>query len=178
MFTWPQGIAFKNLSHKAYGTGLASRLAGPAGRSISKAVIQIGSKLPLTPKAAALGVSLVFSALLTAAALRSPDHHWLAWISFLPLFVVVQSFGYAVPSKGGGQNRPARTCRCGVPHSSRSEGWGTDGSAKRFRLANPSPTPCLARNGAPNRFPPVGRVRGTTRVPLPTAGEGTWLLFR
>ena len=27
-----------------------------------------------------------------------------------------------------------------VPHSSRSEGWGTDGSAKGFRVVNPSPT--------------------------------------
>ncbi len=97
VFTRPQGIALKNLSHKACGTDwqasllVVSRLAGPAGRSITKAVIQIGSKLLRSPKAAALGVSLVLSALLTAAALRLPDHHWLAWISFLPLFVVVRS---------------------------------------------------------------------------------------
>ena len=50
MFTRPQGIAFKNPSQEACGTGLASRLAGPAGRSITKAVIQIGSKLPRSPK--------------------------------------------------------------------------------------------------------------------------------
>ncbi len=70
---------------------MASRLAGPAGRSITKAVIQVGSALLRSPKTAALGVSLVLSALLTAAALRLPDQHWLAWISFLPLFVVVRS---------------------------------------------------------------------------------------
>ena len=42
-------------------------------------------------KAVALGVSLVLSALLTAATLRSPDLHWLAWFSFLPLFVALRS---------------------------------------------------------------------------------------
>ncbi len=45
----------------------------------------------LRPRVAVLTLSLVVSALLTAAALRLPDQHWLAWISFLPLFVVVRS---------------------------------------------------------------------------------------
>ena len=93
MFTRPQRIALKNRSQEACGIGLASRLAGPAGRSIKKAVLQTGSKLPRSPKAAGLGVSLVLSALPTAAALRLPNQHWLAWISFLPLFVVVRSLG-------------------------------------------------------------------------------------
>jgi apolipoprotein N-acyltransferase len=47
-------------------------------------------------------VSLVFSALLTAAALRSPDHHWLAWISFLPLFAVVRSLRPPAATLAGG----------------------------------------------------------------------------
>ena len=49
----------------------------------------IALKLPRSVKAAALAVSLLLSALLTAVAVRSPDDHWLAWISFLPLFVAV-----------------------------------------------------------------------------------------
>ena len=44
-------------------------------------------------KATALGVSLVLSALLTAAALRLPDQHWLAWISLLPLFWAIRFRG-------------------------------------------------------------------------------------
>ncbi len=47
----------------------------------------IALKLPRSVKAAALAALLVFSALLTAVALRTPEYHWLAWISFLPLFV-------------------------------------------------------------------------------------------
>lgn len=58
MFTPTQGIALKNLSHKACGAGRPSRSAGSAGRSITKAVIQIGSRLPRSPKTAALGVLL------------------------------------------------------------------------------------------------------------------------
>ena len=50
----------------------------------------IAIRLPRGVKAASLALSLVFSALLTAVALRSPDDHWLAWISFLPLFVAVR----------------------------------------------------------------------------------------
>ena len=50
----------------------------------------MGLKRSRGGKAAALIVALVFSALLTAVALRSPDYHGLAWISFLPLFVVVR----------------------------------------------------------------------------------------
>ena len=48
------------------------------------------SNLPRSSKAGALGVSVVLSAALTAVVLRSADHHWLAWISFLPLFVAVR----------------------------------------------------------------------------------------
>ena len=48
------------------------------------------NNLPRSVKAGALGVSVVLSAALTAGVLRSPDHHWLAWISFVPLFVAVR----------------------------------------------------------------------------------------
>ena len=48
------------------------------------------NNLPRSVKAGALGVSVVLSAALTAVVLRSPDHHWLAWISFVPLFVAVR----------------------------------------------------------------------------------------
>lgn len=37
-----------------------------------------------------LTASLVFSALLTAVALLTPELHWLAWFSFFPLFVAVR----------------------------------------------------------------------------------------
>ena len=47
-------------------------------------------------------MSLVFSALLTAATLRSPHQAWLAWISFLPLFVVVRSLRPAAAVSAGG----------------------------------------------------------------------------
>ncbi len=77
----------------------------------------IANKLPRSLKAAVLAGSLMLSAMLTALALCSPDLHWLAWISFLPLFVVIRSLGCPVLSRGGGRNR-------GVPHSSRSEVWG------------------------------------------------------
>ncbi len=50
----------------------------------------MANRLPRGVKAASLALSLVFIALLTAVALRSPDDHWLAWISFLPLFVAVR----------------------------------------------------------------------------------------
>ena len=59
MFTRPQGVALENLSQQARGTGLASRLAGPAARSITKTVIQMGSKLSPRPKTATLGASLI-----------------------------------------------------------------------------------------------------------------------
>ncbi len=91
MITWPQGIASENLSQRPSRTGLPSRLAGTAGRGIAKTLLQLGSRLSRSPKAAVLGVSLVLGALLTVAALRLPNQHWLAWISFLPLFVVVRS---------------------------------------------------------------------------------------
>ncbi len=38
----------------------------------------IANKLPRSVKVAVLAASLVLSALLTVAALRMPDHHWLA----------------------------------------------------------------------------------------------------
>ena len=108
----------------------------------------IMNKLLRSVKAAALAASLVLSALFTAVALRSPDYHWLPWISFLPLFVAPRWLGCPVPSRGGRRSR-------GVPHSSRSEGrqaprhreCGTDGPAKRLRLVSPSPT--LKEGGAP-----------------------------
>ncbi|MCH8243835.1 MAG: hypothetical protein IH897_14665, partial [Planctomycetes bacterium] len=50
----------------------------------------------------ALGVSLVLSALLTAATLRSPNLHWLAWFSFLPLFVVVRWLRPMMAALAGG----------------------------------------------------------------------------
>lgn len=50
----------------------------------------------------ALSVSLLVSALLTAAALRLPDQHWLTWISFLPLFVVVRSLCPSAAVLAGG----------------------------------------------------------------------------
>ncbi|MFQ5461126.1 MAG: hypothetical protein ACE5E5_00700 [Phycisphaerae bacterium] len=45
---------------------------------------------------------LVLSALLTTAALRVPDQHWLAWISFLPLFAVVRWLRPSVAVLAGG----------------------------------------------------------------------------
>ena len=56
--------------------------AGPSAISFNR---------PRGAEAAALGLWLVPSALLTAMALRAPEYHWLAWISFLPLFVAVRS---------------------------------------------------------------------------------------
>ena len=53
-------------------------------------------------KLLALAGALIFSAYLTAAALRSPDHHWLAWISFLPLFVAVRWLRPATAALVGG----------------------------------------------------------------------------
>ncbi len=129
---------------------------------------EIANKLPRTLKAAALAGSLVLSALLTALALRSPDLHWLAGISFLPLFVAVRSLGCPVPSRGVGRNR-------GVPHScvARSEipihrGWGTNGSPKRLRLVNPSPT--LSEGGTPATAALAGGFWGGCLYLFSTAG--------
>lgn len=47
-------------------------------------------------------MSLVLSALVTAATLRSPDLHWPAWFSFLPLFVVVRSLRPKLAALAGG----------------------------------------------------------------------------
>ena len=69
------------------------RLTGPRGTAL---------KLPPSVKAAALIASLVLSALLTTVALRSPDYHWLAWISFLPLFVAVRWLRPATAALAGG----------------------------------------------------------------------------
>lgn len=49
------------------GTGPPSRLPGPPGRSITRPVIQIDSKLPPRGQGEALGMSLVLSASPTAA---------------------------------------------------------------------------------------------------------------
>ena len=84
MFTRPQGIALKNRSQEACGRGLASRLAGPAGRRITRAAIQTPSKLLCTPKVAALGVSLApcanasFVGILGGARLSFPAYRSLA----------------------------------------------------------------------------------------------------
>ncbi|MHC4697953.1 MAG: hypothetical protein ACYTFA_14565 [Planctomycetota bacterium] len=62
----------------------------------------IAIKLPRSLKGVGLGVSLVLSAMLTAVALRLPDYHWLAWISFLPLFVAVRSLRPTAAALAGG----------------------------------------------------------------------------
>ena len=49
-----------------------------------------------------LGGSLALSAFLTAAALGTPDHPWVAWISLLPLFWVIRTL------------RPAPALVCGA----------------------------------------------------------------
>ncbi len=102
MFTRPQGITSKNLSQEACGTDRAIQLAGSVSRDITKATLQVGSKLLRRPKMVALAVSLVLSALFTATALLLPDLHWLAWISFLPLFVVVRSLRPLAAALAGG----------------------------------------------------------------------------
>lgn len=102
MLARPQAIALGRTFQEAHGSGLASQLAVAAGRPFTKAVSQIGSKLPRSPTTAALGVSLVVSALVTAAALRLPGQQWLSWISFLPLFVVVRSLRPPTAALAGG----------------------------------------------------------------------------
>ena len=82
-------------------------------------LVCIAIKLPRSAKAVSLAVSLTLSALLTAAALRSPDYSWLAWISFLPLFVVVRWLRPATAALAGGL-------------------WGT--SLYVFSTAGPTPT--------------------------------------
>ncbi|MCH8149384.1 MAG: hypothetical protein IH987_15615 [Planctomycetes bacterium] len=52
---------------------------------------EVGKKLRRNVKPAALTVSLALSAYLVSVAMMAPHLHWLAWISFLPLFVVVRS---------------------------------------------------------------------------------------
>ena len=54
------------------------------------------------PRLAALAASLVLSACLTAAALRSRDCSWVAWLSLLPLFWAVRSL------------RPTAAALCGA----------------------------------------------------------------
>lgn len=102
MFTWPQGITLKNLSRDACRTDRATQRAGSVSRSITKAVFRTGAKLLRSPKTVALAVSLVLSALFTAIALLLPDYHWLAWFSFLPLFVVVRSLRPLAATLAGG----------------------------------------------------------------------------
>jgi len=60
------------------------------------------SRLPRSIKATSLSTSLVLSALATNTALRSPDCHWLAWFSFLPLFVAVRSLRPLLAALAGG----------------------------------------------------------------------------
>lgn len=117
MFTWPIGYQVTRPSHYMRGIGQFSSspdpprslaLVGPggsacsAGRRITKNGVPIGSSLPRSFKVVALGVMLVLSALLTTAALRVPDQHWLAWISFLPLFAVVRWLRPSVAVLAGG----------------------------------------------------------------------------
>ena len=102
MFRWPPAITLENPPQQARGLRSAIRLAAPPSRTITNSALQIAFHLVLNPKAAALCVSLVLSALLTAAALRVPNLHWLAWISFVPLFVVVRSLSPSPAATAGG----------------------------------------------------------------------------
>ena len=63
---------------------------------------QRGSGAPSSAWTIAVGVSLMFSALLSAAALRNPALHWLAWVSLLPLFQVIRKRRPAVAAVAGG----------------------------------------------------------------------------
>ncbi len=102
VFAWPQAISNKGPSQEAHRGRLAARLAASACQNTISRFIRIELWLLLTPKAVALVVSLFFSALLTAAALRLTDQQWLSWISFLPLFVVVRSLRPSVAALAGG----------------------------------------------------------------------------
>lgn len=95
-------IANNTRSRKSCGTGLASRLVGRVVLRIIQAFVLMASALPRHPKTAVLAVSLVLGALLTTAALRLPGQQWLAWISFLPLFVVVRSLRPRAAALAGG----------------------------------------------------------------------------
>lgn len=116
-------------------------------------------------KAAALVVSLVFSALLTAVALRTPDYHWLAWISFLPLFVVVRSLGCSVTSRDGVRSRPARVCHRPV----RSVIAMPPGRPFIATLAGGFWGACLYLFSTAGPTPPVDTV-------VPAVGPSVWLL--
>ena len=132
----------------------------------------IALALPRSVKAAALSASLVLSALLTAVALRSPDCHWLAWISFLPLFVAVRWLGCPVHSRGGGQTGGG----CPVP----SRGGGRNRSARRSRDSSPSPT--LRDGGGPIAAALAGGSWGSclylfcSTGPVPVVSPSAWLL--
>ena len=102
MIPWPQGIAFENQSRAVDTIRLARRFTASIIRRTAGVAVLIVSKLPHTPKTAALGVSLILSALLTAEAVLLPERHWLAWISFLPLFIVVRSLRPSAASLAGG----------------------------------------------------------------------------
>lgn len=57
----------------------------------------------LTPARAALfGSSIVLSAMLSAAALRTPGLHWLAWVSLLPLFQAIRTLRLPLAALAGG----------------------------------------------------------------------------
>lgn len=91
LFTRPQTIANESNFLDERPVCLVRRPAHPIHRKSINYAIRISTWLLPKPKGLALGGLLVFGALLTAAALRLPDQQWLAWISFLPLFVVVRS---------------------------------------------------------------------------------------
>lgn len=102
VFTRPQGITSKRLFPETCGTKQVTGLAVPAVRFITHFIVQIDTQLPRNTKTAALMVSLMFSAFLTATVLMMPDCQWLSWISFLPLFVVVRSLRAPAAVLAGG----------------------------------------------------------------------------
>ena len=63
---------------------------------------RIAPKPPSAARTLIIGASLVFSALLTTAALRNPALHWLAWISLLPLFQVIRTLRLPIAAPAGG----------------------------------------------------------------------------
>ncbi len=102
MFWLIQGVLEIDRPHGGHRVSAATRRVNLADQRNCRATLSTVSKLPHSVTTAALGVSLVFSALLTATALRMPNDHWLAWISLLPLFVVVRSLRPLAALAAGG----------------------------------------------------------------------------
>ncbi len=82
-----------------FGIGRRNHLR-PRTRSDSS-VPATALKLPRSVISPVLAVALVVSALLSAAALRSPNCHWLAWFSFLPLFISIRLLRPAAAALSG-----------------------------------------------------------------------------